>query len=133
MGELLRQLSDLVCQCEVATGVDKPAQPYRLREGEVQRPRSAHSGLNRIVCSAVLLPSGVMLTGVRHWDQVMISAVKLLLPTALEPRDPQVQGFLDRYGSFHTREEAWIIAFKAGQIIHRCGGDNGVLYSENLY
>lgn len=46
------------------------------------------------------------------------------------------QGFIDTWGVFHTREEAWKIASHHNQIIRRCGGDTvngGRLYSENLY
>lgn len=45
-------------------------------------------------------------------------------------------GFIDQFGNFHTRTEAWKIAEAAGQIFRRCGGDTvngGTLYSENLY
>ena len=46
------------------------------------------------------------------------------------------QGFVDRFGKFHNREEAWKIAEPAGQIRRRVGGDTingGTLFSENLY
>ena len=43
------------------------------------------------------------------------------------------QGFVDQFGVFLTREEAWDVASKAGQIVRRVGGDGGCLYSENLY
>jgi hypothetical protein len=46
------------------------------------------------------------------------------------------EGFIDQFGDFHARTEAWKIAEAAGQILHRCGGDDtdgGTLYSENLY
>jgi hypothetical protein len=43
------------------------------------------------------------------------------------------QGFVDKSGTFKTREEAWSIAEAANQIIRRVGGDNGKLFSENLY
>jgi hypothetical protein len=43
------------------------------------------------------------------------------------------QGFIDQFGVFMTREEAYVVAKAAGQIKYRCGGDDGVLFSENLY
>lgn len=43
------------------------------------------------------------------------------------------QGFIDQRGAFLTREEAHKVATGAGQIIRRCGGDDGRLFSENLY
>tara|TARA_R110000822_G_scaffold68435_7_gene166500 strand:+ start:249 stop:428 length:180 start_codon:yes stop_codon:yes gene_type:complete len=45
----------------------------------------------------------------------------------------EVQGFIDQFGQFLTREEAHVIAKKNGQIVKRCGGDEKTLYSENLY
>jgi hypothetical protein len=43
------------------------------------------------------------------------------------------QGFVDQYGNFMTREEAWEIAQAAGQIRRPEGGAPGTLYSEHLY
>jgi hypothetical protein len=43
------------------------------------------------------------------------------------------QGFINQRGEFLTRKQAWVIAFNANQIIRRVGGDEGVLYSENLF
>jgi hypothetical protein len=43
------------------------------------------------------------------------------------------QGFIDNKGNFLTREEAWVVAEREGQIIRRACSDEGVLYSENLY
>lgn len=46
------------------------------------------------------------------------------------------QGFIDQFGAFMSRTEAWKVAEAAGQIIRRVDGDavdGGTLYSENLY
>ncbi len=53
------------------------------------------------------------------------------------------QGFVCNKGKFWDRENSWIIASNAGQIIRRVGGDErrsadgtsitNKLYSENLY
>ena len=45
-------------------------------------------------------------------------------------------GFIDQFGTFFNRQQAWKIAEKRDQIIRRVGGDiahGGTLYSENLY
>jgi hypothetical protein len=47
--------------------------------------------------------------------------------------DQCVQGFLDQWGEFMTREEAHGVATRQRQILRRCGGDEGRLFSENLY
>lgn len=55
------------------------------------------------------------------------------------------QGFIDQYGNFLSRSEAWKIADKMGQIRRPTShekelnprqpnmGDDGLLFSENLY
>ena len=89
--------------------------------------------LNRIVCAANLFDNDVLVTGVRHYDSVMHKTIALL-GDKIQGR--AVQGFIDKYGQFHTRTEAWKIAVAADQIFRRCGGDDrdgGTLYSENLY
>ncbi len=43
------------------------------------------------------------------------------------------QGFLTSEGDFVDREEAFVIATAADQIVRRCGGDDGCLFSENLW
>ena len=53
-----------------------------------------------------------------------------------DARAKTTQGFVDQYGEFFDRCEAWKIAEREGQILRRCGGDGakgGTLYSENLY
>lgn len=56
----------------------------------------------------------------------------LLAQMSTDGRDTE-QGFIDQHGNFYSREEAWKIAQANGQIIRRVGGDEGRLFSENLY
>lgn len=90
---------------------------------------------NRIVCAANRNRlTGEMLIGVRHCDLLMRDQRERLSDKG--KNSEWEQGFVDRYGKYHDRQEAWKIAFEAGQIIRRCGGDEangGTLYSENLY
>lgn len=88
-------------------------------------------GQRRVVCAAVLYVDGVMLVGPRHFDATMRDQYRRLCIKVTE--DQSVQGFLDQWGSFMTREEAHKVASEQGQIRHRCGGDDGKLFSENLY
>lgn len=83
----------------------------------------------RVVCAANKFPDGQVLLGARHWDDHMCHQAKV---RGLRG-GTETQGFIDQYGKFMTREEAWIVANEAGQIIRRVGGDEGCLYSENLY
>ena len=83
----------------------------------------------RVVCSANLFPCGTIIIGVRHWDPLMRKQAKAY---GLN-KDGVEQGFIDQWGVFMTREEAWIVAEAANQIIYRGNWGSGVLYSENLY
>lgn len=90
---------------------------------------------NRIVCSANRnLVTGDIILGIRHCDKHM-NRQRSRLENVGKNSDWE-QGFVDRYGTFHSRTDAWVIAKEANQIIRRCGGDTsngGTLYSENLY
>jgi len=76
----------------------------------------------RVVCAA-LRRRDTIICGPRHWDSICRGTSK----------DGWEQGFVDQNGVFLTREEAWMVALTAGQILRRCGGDEGRLFSENLY
>lgn len=86
----------------------------------------------RIVCAANRHPrmSEVMVLGVRHCDDLMWYLIQRYVED--EPFD-WIQGFVDNKGIFLTREEAWVVARDAGQILEGTRVVEGVLYSENLY
>lgn len=90
-----------------------------------------HRGVRRVVCAAVLYEDGTMLVGPRHYDSTMLDQYKRHGIGMTE--DQAVQGFIDQWGKFMTREEAHKVASEQGQIRHRCGGDARRLFSENLY
>lgn len=86
----------------------------------------------RIVCAACRDVVGQVVCGPRHFDAVMRQQVDRMMSYS----EPWQQGFVDQWGRFLTREEAWKVAVAANQIIKRVGGDDasgGRLYSENLY
>lgn len=91
----------------------------------------------RVVCAAnrYIKDHDYMLVGPRHWDKTMRSQ-NAGYPEFVRESIEWEQGFIDQFGDFLTRQEAWVIANEQGQIIRRCGGDSangGTLYSENLY
>jgi hypothetical protein len=87
----------------------------------------------RIVCAANRTRfTGEVIIGVRHWDAFM----HIQYNSRPFHGDPVDEGFIDQFGKFYNRQEAWIIAKQENQILRRCGGDTtdgGTLYSENLY
>ena len=93
--------------------------------------------LVRLIVCAAIRKSGHVICGARHMDNLMREQIRAMFdgrPNALKANwGGWEQGFVDNMGVFLTREEAWEVANAAGQIRLRCGGDNGRLFSENLY
>ena len=92
--------------------------------------------MNVIVCAAIRNNRGEIICGVRHYDTIMHGQIRGRSKwnhqtTIGEP--PRIeQGFVDRMGKFHSRRDAWAIAYKAGQVIKNTP-NKGILYSEDLY
>lgn len=84
----------------------------------------------RVVCAANRVGDRIV-TGARHYDKVMHAQIARSEGAAFWRHAEQ--GFIDQFGDFLTREEAWVVAEAQGQIRHRCGGDGKKLFSENLY
>ena len=87
----------------------------------------------RIVCAAIRLGAEIIV-GARHYDAVMIMQLKSrrAFGDNSEWRTAD-QGFIDQHCNFLTREEAWAIALKHGQIVNDPDWCNGSLHSEHLY
>jgi hypothetical protein len=88
----------------------------------------------RVVVCAANKWSETIVTGARHFDSIMHSQIARMFKYQLPPTPGRwQQGFIDQYGVFMDRREAWQVAEAAGQIVYRCGGDGEKLFSENLY
>jgi hypothetical protein len=93
------------------------------------RPAEGVVNQRIVVCAANRQRfTGMIAIGPRHYDETMRQNM-----TGGGWGDPAEQGFIDQWGEFMTREEAWKVAEAAGQIRYRCGGDGKKLFSENLY
>ena len=86
-----------------------------------------------VVCAALRRDNGEIVCGPRHFDPTMRAAIGRICVEDQQAWRFAEQGFVDQRGNFLTREEAWPIALANGQIRRRCGGDDGKLFSENLY
>jgi hypothetical protein len=88
----------------------------------------------RIVCAAIRSESGKIILGIRHYSQDMHDqlAHRNDAPEFWHHHD-QDQGFVDQWGNYLTREQAYVIAEQAGQIIKPECCSNNRLYSEALY
>jgi hypothetical protein len=95
-----------------------------------QPTRAPYTG-ERIICAAIMNPSLGVFCGFRHNNCINQSG-----KYHYRTHDDELwkQGFITTdNGRFVDRAEAWVIADKAGQIINRGEGIDGLLFSENLY
>lgn len=74
--------------------------------------------------------TGVVFTGIRHSQCIYVKSAVTGLRDCESGEN--IQGFLTNLNRFVDREEGWIIAKEASQIIRVSGGE-GTLYSEDLY
>lgn len=84
----------------------------------------------RIVCAAIQLVDGLIIPSARHFDMTMRLVINAM---GKEKLNGARQGFIDQHGNFLTRQEAWFVAMENNQVRRRVPGDEGTLYSENLY
>jgi hypothetical protein len=83
--------------------------------------------MRRVVCAAIRnRKTGALICGARHHNCLQSKFCS-------RPHDDWEQGFIDQFHKFMSRETAWEVAERQSQIIRRCGGDEGKLFSENLY
>ena len=84
----------------------------------------------RVVVCAANLVEGTIVCGVRHWDGIMCDVVDIKGLNDIE----HIQGFVDNYGNFLTRKEAYLVAKEAGQLgPEHMGYEDSLLFSEDLY
>ena len=85
-----------------------------------------------VVCAANKYhPCGTIVLGIRHYCPLMRQSVKAL---GVPLRDEE-QGFVDQWGNFMSREEAWFVleTNERGRINKDRNGCKGTLYSKGLY
>lgn len=97
---------------------------------------------SRVVCAALLMDDGLIVTGIRHFSPEIREVLRRIYGSGfrafgkwwVKPYHLRVleQGFVDQYGVFLSREAAWKIAECEGQIREQVSVA-GTLYSENLY
>jgi len=84
----------------------------------------------RVVCAACRWPDGHIILGIRHFSPDMRLSAALQGYEHVAGID---QGFVDQYGQFLTRQEAFKIALENGQYRPYEPYTIGTLYSEDLY
>lgn len=88
----------------------------------------------RVVCAAIKLKDGLVICGVRHFDELMRMSLPDTQPEAAHLLRGHEQGFVSNDCRWLTRSEAWDIALTAKQFdpAHAVGSQ-GTLYSEDLW
>ncbi len=113
------------------------AEMARNAEGDCRAPNCSDSDWKpdynvtprRVVCAANRdRATGVIICGARHWDKLMRGQVEAM-GLAYHGWD---DGFVDQFGDFMDRKEAWLVAVDQEKI-RRTVGPEGTLFSENLY
>lgn len=99
---------------------------------------SARPGDRRVVAAAIRAADGSVLIGIRHYSRDMHEQIAQRKDGyKFTHRNDHDQGFVDQYGVYMDREEAYRVALAADQIVypHFCGHgiDGPKLYSEGLY
>jgi hypothetical protein len=85
----------------------------------------------RVVCAAIRNEDGRIVIGPRHFDRVMQRSLEMMGGQGWAMGE---QGFIDQWGKFMAREDAFIVATAAGQILEKTGNqDSNELFSEDLY
>jgi hypothetical protein len=82
----------------------------------------------RIVAAAIKR-DGVVFTGVRHGHIIRDMVDVGFLTDMNKPVTYAEQGFIDSRGNYWQRDDAWQVAFEAGQIEK----EHSTLYSEDLW
>lgn len=92
----------------------------------------------RIVCAAIRAFDGELLLGIRHYSMDMHKQIERRSDgDKFKRRLDSDQGFVDQWGVFISREEAYQIAEQTGQLVYPDACGDGLegkrLYSEGLY
>jgi hypothetical protein len=92
----------------------------------------------RVVCAAIRAADGSLLLGIRHYSRDMHVQIESRHDGhKFIRRNGDDQGFVDQWGVYMTRGEAYKVAEASGQVLHPgyCGNtlDGLELYSEGLY
>ena len=106
---------------------------YYKKKKEIKKQKEQEKH-RKIVCAALRFKSGLIITGVRHFDKIMSDQIEVLLNCGtLVSNDVAEQGFVDSYGAFLDRTQAYRLAEKNGQLNLKSQIHLDELYSENLY
>ena len=95
---------------------------------------SKGNGAAYIVCAACKV-GDIIFAGARHWDSVMHTQLKALEDAGVTDFScEEEQGFIDQFGNFYDRREAFELCHLNHQEVDtESNGSVQELYSEGLY
>lgn len=117
--------------------LDRYMEQCWIDDGEFKGWRWDKYGAKRMIAGVANRYGGIIVMGTRHYSNLMRMALdalggsEVLIKWAGE--ENYDQGFVDQYGTFLDRKEAWVLAESTGQIRYRDGLPTGTLYSEHLW
>lgn len=85
----------------------------------------------RIVCAAMKMKDGSIVSGIRHFSPDMRLTLKRIYGDGYK-HGADEPGFIDTLGNFLNGKDAWIAAEQNSQVLYQVSTP-GTLYSENLY
>lgn len=89
---------------------------------------------HRVVCAAIRAADGDVLIGLRHYSADMHEQIRQRLDGGkFAHRHGDDQGFVDQFGNYMTREQAYRLALQNGQILRPEACRRDELFSEGLY
>ncbi len=109
-----------------------------MQERRVRVPKPAHP-IRMVVCAANRLREHPLCIaiGPRHFSPLMHDQIRAFIQTGGGHTKlawtTSEQGFIDQWGQFMTREEAWVVAVAAGQVRYGPHLAGGRLDSSDLY
>lgn len=112
----------------------KPESDYlkSLRGFIEETQKLADDEKRRIVCAAVRMKDGTIFPGVRHYSPDMRLMITLAGYSGKKLAGAE-DGFVDQWGCFLTRQEAFAVALRQRQYAPYPPYAIGTLYSEDLY
>lgn len=94
--------------------------------------------MRRVVCAAIRAADGELLLGIRHYSKDMRRQIEMRIDGhKFKHRHDEDQGFVDQWGEWISRMDAFSLAKENNQIVRPEGVGQGLdgmkLYSEGLY
>jgi hypothetical protein len=107
---------------EIKDYKDRTKENYWVTTSEgLTVPRHEYYGIPLLIACAANNYGGLIITGIRHHSPDMSMTYRLIGKEIIDDwltktKSQVIQGFVDQYGMFYTREQAWIITRASNQI-----------------